>query len=582
MKTTFLRLLGYMGKYRKYWWMAVISALITVGCQLFAPMLVGMTMDQMAGVGQVSMGAVLKLLWWLLAIYGGSALFLWLLSYVTNRISYGTVYGLRNALFEKLSHLPLRFYDRHPHGDTMSRFINDVDAISDGMLQGLMALLQGSVTIIGAVAFMLHLHLGMALVVILSAPVAYLVARMITLASQKRFEEQAALLGTLNGYAEEMIQGQKTVKAFAYEAEAKEEFERINQKLYKTGVMAQFVSALSNPSTRIVNNLSYTAVGVLGALGAIAQQLSVGTVASFLIYAVLFAKPFNDITNVLTQMQAALASARRVFAIMDVAPESPDPKDAKTLTGCRGEVTMEDVCFSCEPDRPLLRHFSLHVPPGSKVAIVGHTGAGKTTLVNLLMRFYEVYAGHIYIDGVDTAHMSREGLRGLFGMVLQDTWLLEGSIRDNIAYARPGATMEEVVEAAQKAGAHGFIRRLEHGYDTRVSADGDSLSQGQKQLLTIARVLLTDPPMMILDEATSNIDPYMEQRIQKAFEKLTQGRTSFVIAHRLSTVRHADLILVMEQGQIVEQGTHEQLLSRQGVYAGLYQSQFAKSEEAGQ
>ena len=579
MKQTVLRLLEYVGKYKKLIVLSVLSALLSVLGTLYAPLLIGRAIDSMVAAKGADPAGIARLVLLLAAVYLGANLFLWLLNYLTNRISYFTVNALRKALFDKLAVLPLEFYDQNPHGDTSSRFINDVDIISDGLLQGSMALLQGVFTIVGAVAFMVYLNPGMALIVVLSAPAAYFTARFITTRSQKLFREQAAYLGQLNGYAEEMIEGQKIVKSFCYESRAEEEFRQINAKLYDTGVRSQFISSLSNPSTRIVNNIAYAVVGVCGSVAAIRGLLTAGDISSFLIYAVVFAKPFNDITNVLTQMQAAVASAQRVFHILDLDPETPDPKDAASLAACTGRVEFDDVSFSYRPDRRLIEHFTLNVKPGSSIAIVGKTGAGKTTLVNLLMRFYDVDSGSIRVDGIDIRTLTRDNLRAQFGMVLQDTWLFDGSIRDNIAYAKPDAPLEEVVTAAKEAGADGFIRRLENGYDTRITEDGESISEGQKQLLTIARVMLTNPPMLILDEATSNIDTYTEMKIQRAFDRLTAGRTSFMIAHRLSTIRNADLIIVMNQGNIVESGNHEELLKKNGYYADLYNSQFSRGIE---
>ena len=572
MKQTIARLLEFVGTYKKLIVFSVLSALTSVACTLSAPLIIGRAIDGMIGAKGAGIARLLLLL---AGVYLCGSLFLWLLNFLTNRISYFTVNRLRAALFDKLAVLSLGFYDQNPHGDTSSRFINDVDTVSDGLLQGAMALLQGVFTILGAVAFMLFLSPGMALIVVLSAPASYFTARFITTRSQQLFREQAAYLGQLNGYAEEMIEGQKIVKSFCYESRAKEEFRRINAKLYETGVKSQFISSLSNPSTRVVNNIAYAVVGVCGSVAAIRGLLSAGDISSFLIYAVVFSKPFNDITNVLTQMQAAVASAQRVFHILDLEPETPDPKDAASLKACTGRVEFDDVSFSYRPDRRLIERFTLEIKPGSSIAIVGKTGAGKTTLVNLLMRFYDVDGGSIRVDGVDIRRLARDDLRAQFGMVLQDTWLFNGSIRDNIAYAKPDATMEEIVAAAKDAGADGFIRRLENGYDTRIAADGESISEGQKQLLTIARVMLANPPMLILDEATSNIDTYTEMKIQRAFARLTAGRTSFMIAHRLSTVRNADLIIVMDQGHIVESGSHEELLRKKGYYADLYHSQFS-------
>lgn len=575
MKKTFGRLLQYIGRYKVSLFFAAVSALISSVCALFAPLMIGRAIDDMVKSQGPAWEEAGKALLLLLLVYLVSNFFLWLLNYLTNGISYRTVNRLRRELFDRISILPLEFYDRNAHGDTESRFINDVDIIADGMLQGFMALLQGVFTILGAIVFMMWLNPGMACIVILSAPASFFTARFITTHSQKLFREQAACLGKLNGYAEEMIEGKKIVSAFRYEDRAKQSFRDINMELYETGVKSQFISSLSNPSTRVVNNIAYAVVGICGSLAAIHGSLTAGGISSFLIFAVIFAKPFNDITNVLAQMQSAAASAQRVFHILDLEPETPDPEHPVTVKDCTGHVEFDDVSFSYRPDRRLIEHFSLDVTPGSSTAIVGQTGAGKTTLVNLLMRFYDVQGGHIRIDGTDVRSMTRNSLRSLFGMVLQDTWLFDGTIRENISYAKPNATEQEIVHAAKEAGADGFIRRLEDGYGTHISAEGGSLSEGQRQLLTIARVMLANPPMLILDEATSSIDTYTEAKIQKAFAALTAGRTSFVIAHRLSTVLTADRILVMDRGHIVESGTHTELLAKNGSYAKLYNSQFS-------
>ncbi len=572
------RLLEIIEKDRIRLIIAVASAFLSVLGTLFGPLLVGKAVDCMIGAGKVNFPAVGNYVLLLGLIYLGSCFFLWLLTFQTNQISYRTVNLLRRMLFEKLNTLPLSFFDRNPHGDTISRFVNDVDAVSDGLLQGFLALLSGVATIVGAIVFMLYINPGMAAVVILSAPAAFLVARFITLRSQKLFREQAKMVGSLNGYAEEIIHGQKVVKDFHFEERAFQKFHDDNKKLYEVGLRSQFISALANPSTRIVNNIAYAVIGMIGGYSAIKGWITVGNISSFLIYSIIFAKPFNDITNIMTQIQTAAASAQRIFRILDLSPESQEDADATELKHCDGNVRFDHVCFSYTPERKLIEDFNLDVQAGSSIAIVGHTGAGKTTLVNLLMRFYDIDSGSIMIDGVNIRHLTRGNLRSQFGMVLQDTWLFDGTIRENISFAKPDAPLEEVIQAAKAAGADGFIRRLAKGYDTRISGNGENLSQGQMQLLTIARVMLANPPMLILDEATSSIDTNTEQHIQQAFEKLTSGRTSFVIAHRLSTVRNADLILVMDSGHIVEKGRHEELLAKNGTYAELYRSQFEKPE----
>lgn len=569
------RLIVYTGHYRKIAIGAVICALLSVIASLIGPLLIGKVIDFMIGPGKVDFDAVLRLLLILAVVYIVGSFFGWLLTYLTNRIAYRTVYDLRRELFDKLNVLPLKFHDNHPQGDSISRFVNDMDAVSDGLLQGFSTLLTGIITIVGAIVLMLYISPVMTLVVLLSAPVTFFVARFITMRSQKMFKEQAKILGGLNGYVEEMIGGQKVVTAYHYEERAMTQFEKQNETLYQTGVKSQFYGSLSNPTTRLVNNVTFSVIAMIGSVMVIRGHFTVGDLSSFLIFSNLFAKPFNEITGVITQLQSATASAQRIFAILDLTPEPPDSKDAKIMNTSQGTIIFEKVSFAYNPERPLINDFSLEVKPGTRVAIVGQTGAGKTTLVNLLMRFYDVDSGSIKIDGVDIKTITRDSLRRNFGMVLQDTWLFGGTIRENIAYGKPDATHEEVIAAAKAANAHSFIKRLPEGYDTKISASGDNLSQGQKQLLTIARVMLVDPPMLILDEATSSIDTLTEVRIQKAFLTMIAGRTSFVIAHRLSTIRESDLILFMKDGDIVESGTHDQLLVSGGYYARLYNSQFA-------
>ncbi|WP_339310109.1 ABC transporter ATP-binding protein [Paenibacillus sp. FSL M7-0896] len=571
---TWKRLFQYTREYRKITYGAIFCAILSVVASLIGPLLIGRAIDHMIGPDRVEFPEILRLLLILGSVYLVGSFFGWLLTYYTNKLAFRTVYDLRRELFDKLDALPLKFHDNHPQGDSISRFVNDMDAVSDGLLQGFSTLLTGLVTIAGAIGLMLYISPVMTLVVLLSAPATFFVARFITMRSQQLFREQAKILGGLNGYVEEIVGGQKVVQAYHYEDRSFAGFAERNNELYKTGTKSQFYGSLSNPTTRLVNNITFSLIAMIGSVLVIGDLFSVGDLSSFLIYSSLFAKPFNEITGVITQLQSATASAQRIFSILDLPQEAPDQPDAYVMENSRGTITFDKVSFAYTPERPLIKDFSLEVKPGTRVAIVGQTGAGKTTLVNLLMRFYEVDSGTIRIDGVDITSITRDSLRRNFGMVLQETWLYGASIRDNIAYGKPGASEAEVIAAAKAANAHSFIKRLPEGYDTRISTSGDNLSQGQKQLLTIARVMLVDPPMLILDEATSSIDTLTEARIQKAFLAMITGRTSFVIAHRLSTIREADLILFMKDGDIVESGTHDGLLESGGYYARLYNSQF--------
>lgn len=570
------RFYGFMKESKLLLLASMFCAIISVLSSLCAPLIIGKAIDNMTSKNNVNFEVVIKMIILLAIVYITGLIFTWLLTYLTNGIVYNTANSIRDKLFKKLNRLKLEFFDRHSSGDTISRFINDVDAITDGMLQGLATIISGVITIIGAITFMIWVNPLMAMVVILSAPFTYILAKIITKKSRKYFKDQAYIVGELNGYIEEIIKGQKTVKAFSQEGKVLERFKGINNKLYYVGRKAQFLGAMANPSTRIVNNIVYSIIGVTGSILVIKGSLTVGEISSFLIYAVLFSKPFNEITGVITQIQSAIASSERIVEILDMPEEINEDDSTIEINKYKGEVEFKEVAFSYNKDIEFIKNFNVKIEAGSRVAIVGKTGCGKTTLVNLLMRFYEVDNGSITIDGIDTRKISRDNLRKNFGMVLQDTFLFTDTIANNIAYGRLDASIEEIKEAAKATGAHSFIKRLTKGYDTVISASGDSLSQGQRQLLTITRILLVDPPMLILDEATSNIDTRLEMHIQKAFQNIMKGRTSFIIAHRLSTIKEADKILVVDKGNIVEQGTHEELLKLQGYYEKLYNSQFPK------
>ena len=577
---TLRRLFRYVGRYKGLMAGVFLSALIGNAALLLAPKLVGRAIDLIIPGGDTSFfPALLKVLGVIGALYLAGSGLTWVTALCANVAANRTVRDLRVDLFNKLGRLPLGYYDANSRGDMMSRFTNDIDAIADGLNQGIPQLTSGVITVLLSLAFMLTLNPWVTLVVVFVTPLCFFVGYFITRYGSKRFREQQKSLGRLNGYAEEMISGQRTVKAFGYEEREVAHFGQINEELYECGYRAQFASALVNPSTRFVNNIAYVLVGGFGILAVLRGALTTGGVASFLTYTAQFSKPFNEITSITMQLQLAMASARRVFAVLDETEQEPEPPAAAQLLNARGDVRFQDVFFSYSPDRKLIEDFCLHARPGETIAIVGPTGAGKTTLVNLLMRFYEVDGGHIYIDDKDITSLTRDSLRRSFGMVLQETWLFAGTVRDNIAYGKPDATDEEVETAAKAAHAHSFIRRLPEGYRSMISEDGGNLSQGQKQLLTIARVMLMNPPMLILDEATSSVDILTELRIQRAFRKMMKGKTTFIIAHRLSTIRDADRILVLDKGNVVEQGNHEELLARGGFYAKLYNSQFAPTEE---
>lgn len=573
------RLLGYVRPHAFSFTVSFVAATISVVLQLYVPILIGRGIDLIVSAGRVDFAALLPLVEQLALVVVGAAAFQWLQGYCVNRLSYETVRDLRVEANDKLFRMPLSFIDSHPHGDLISRVVNDVDQVGDGLLQGFTQLFTGVVTIVGTLVFMLSISVPMALVVVLVTPLSVLVASAIAKFSNKSFSAQQRIQGQLGGYVEELVGNQKLVDAFAFGDRAQDGFDAINRELYTAGERAQFLSSLSNPGTRFVNNLIYAVVAIIGCAGVITgvpAQLTVGEVQTFLSYANQYTKPFNEVTSVITQIQTAYASARRLFALLDAAEEEPDAPTARELVKPAGAVDIDHVDFSYVPDRPLLRDICVHARPGMRIALVGPTGCGKTTLINLLLRFYDVDAGEIRIDGEPVRAVTRPSLRRAFGMVLQDSWLFEGTVHDNIAYGRPDATREEVIAAAERAHADSFIRALPDGYDTVIPEDGGTLSQGQKQLLCIARVMLCDPAILVLDEATSSIDTRTELQVQRAFDKLMEGRTSFIVAHRLSTIRNADCILVMRDGVIVERGTHDELLARGNAYAELYNAQFAQ------
>ena len=577
-KETLARVLRFAKPYRWYLLAALVSAVLSVSLTLYAPVLIGRGIDQIIAPGKVYFDNLLPILIELGIVAVLAAIFQWLLTLCTNIVTYKTVRDLRSAAFEHMEELPLSNIDSRPHGDIISRIINDIDSVSDGLLQGFSQLFTGIITIAITLVYMLAINFKVGLVVVVITPLSLFVASFIAKHSFDMFRRQSAIKGQLSGCIEELVGNQKVVKAFSYEERAQQQFDRINHQLYDVGVKAQFYSSLTNPCTRFVNGVVYAAVAIVGALSCIAGGFSVGALSSFLTYANQYTKPFNEISGVITELQTAIASAKRVFDIIDEPVQQPDEPDAAHPTGCEGQIEIDRVSFSYEKSHPLIRDFHLQVKPGQRIALVGPTGCGKTTMINLLMRFYDVDAGEIRVDGQPIKKIGRDSLRSLYGMVLQDTWMFKGSVRENIAYGKPDATDEEVVAAAKAAHAHSFIMRLPQGYDTVLAEDGGNISQGQKQLLCIARAMLTKPSMLILDEATSSIDTRTEIKIQQAFAQMMEGHTSFVVAHRLSTIREADCILVMKDGQIIEQGTHQQLLEKKGFYHQLYNSQFIQTE----
>ena len=573
-KDTLRKVLHYIRRYWFFLGLSLILAAVTVVLTLYVPVLTGEAVDLILGPGQVDFDGVFSIGATIAVMVAVTSLAQWLMNVCNNKITYNVIRDIRGEAFRRLQVLPLKYIDGHNSGDIVSRVIADVDQFADGLLMGFTQLFSGVLTIVGTLFFMFSIDGWIALVVVCITPVSLLVASFIAGRTFSMFKLQSETRGEQTALIDEMIGGQKVVQAFGYEKKAMERFDEINGRLEKCSLRAIFFSSLINPCTRFVNSLVYTGVGLTGALAAVSGRLSVGQLSSFLSYANQYTKPFNEISGVVTELQNALACAGRIFELIEEEPQTPDDADAVELADVQGQVEIDHVDFRYRPEAPLIENLNLSVRPGERVALVGPTGCGKTTIINLLMRFYDVNAGEIRVDGVEVRHATRRSLRGNFGMVLQDTWLKAGTIRENIAYARPEATLEEVVEAAKMAHAHGFIRRLPQGYDTVIAEDGGNISQGQKQLLCIARVMLCLPPMLILDEATSSIDTRTELKIQEAFARMMEGRTSFIVAHRLSTIREADVILVMRDGRIVEQGRHEELLRQGGFYAQLYNSQF--------
>ena len=564
---------------KKYWVfliLSIIMATITVASSLYVPILVGNAIDYIIGPSNVNFRLIAQILAEIGVVIGITALSQWIMNICNNKITYHVTRDIRDEAIEKIEHLPLKYIDGHSYGEIVSRVIADVDQFADGLLMGFTQFFSGVMTILGTLGFMLSINVKITLVVVLITPVSFFVASFIAKRTYKMFKLQSETRGEQTALIDEMIGGQKVVSAYCHEEEAVRQFDEINDRLQKYSLNAIFFSSITNPSTRFVNSLVYAGVAVTGAISAIYGRLTVGQLSCFLSYANQYTKPFNEISGVVTELQNAIACASRVIELIEEEPEAAESSNAVNLENVDGRVDLNDVEFSYVPDKKLIEDFNLHVKKGQKIAIVGPTGCGKTTIINLLMRFYDVNSGSIDVSGVDIRELTRRSLRAGYGMVLQDTWLKSGTIRENIIMGRPDATEEEIIEAAKAAHSHGFIKRLPNGYDTVIGEDGGSLSQGQKQLLCITRVMLCHPPMLILDEATSSIDTRTEIKIQNAFNKLMEGRTSFIVAHRLSTIQSADVILVMKDGHIIEQGNHEELLAKNGFYKKLYESQFAQ------
>lgn len=568
------RIIKYTKPYKKYLIIALFSGVINIGLTLLIPIIVGRGIDLIVGFNNVDFNGLIKVLLYLVTAIIISSIFQLIMTRATNLLSYKTIKDLRQEVFEKVNSLPLIYIDRSSTGSLINTVINDIETVSDGLLQGFSQLFTGVLTILATLIFMLTIDIKLSIVVVVVTPISLLAASYMSKLCHNMFTKQTQVRSELTGYVEEMISNQKVIKAFNHEEANEKKFKDINQRLYKYGQKAQFYSALTNPCTRFINGIVYALVGVFGAILVVKGAISVGNLSAILTYANQYTKPFNEISGVITELQAAFSSLERVFNILDAKDEVKDKENAVELENSKGKITIDNLSFSYDKSKSLIEDFNLEVNPGERIAIVGPTGCGKTTLINLLMRFYNIDSGNIYIDNINIDNITRKSSRGLFGMVLQETWLYSGTVRDNIAYGKPEASLEEVIEAAKKAHAHNFIIKLKNGYDTLLTEE-TQLSQGQKQLLCIARVMLSKPPILILDEATSSIDTRTEIYIQKAFDELMKGRTSFIVAHRLSTIKEADKIIVMNKGKIIEQGNHDELIKKDGFYANLYNSQFA-------
>lgn len=576
-KETLQRIFTYLKPYRGWICLSFLLSTLVVGFTLYVPIMTGKAVDKIVKAGQVDFSGLMVILFGIFLSICVTSLAQWLMNHINNKITYRVVKDLRVQAFDHLQVLPLSFVDQHASGDLISRIITDIDQFSDGLLLGFTQLFSGVLTIAGTIVFMASLNIWITLIVVLLSPLSFLLANFIAKKSYQMFTYQSQTRGQLTAFTNEMLGGIKVVQAFNHQAEAQKDFDQINEELSTYSLKATFYSSITNPATRLMYSSIYAGVAIAGSLACTASMISVGQLSSFLSYTNQYTKPFNEITGVITEFQNSIASAARVFALIDEPAEIPDKKEALNLVDPKGKVVLEHVDFSYNPDKPLIQDLNVSVRPGQRIAIVGPTGCGKTTLINLLMRFYDVQKGTIWFDGHDIREITRHSLRTSYGMVLQDTWLKAATVKENIAYGKPDATDEEIIEAAKKAYAHNFILQMPEGYDTILAEEGGNLSQGQKQLLCIARILLCSPSVLILDEATSSIDTMTELRVQKAFETLMKGRTSFIVAHRLSTIQNADRILVMNQGKIIEQGKHQDLLSQKGFYYQLYNSQFSSS-----